>query len=247
MGTLVRGSASWMRATWGEGCKPDRVVTPIYAGGPRFVCDRRARPAFLELGRVFVRWNYIIHTCGCYNCRHNTSDPSVLSNHSWGTALDVNEATNPYTRGKLITDMPAAMIRSVREIRTVDLVQVFRWGGDYTSVKDAMHFEIIATPAELARGFLALEGDRANGKTWAIVRRGSRGPAVIALQNLLRLERTTGDGLFGPRTEEAVRRYQSSRGLVADGIVGAATWTALLHNLPALLPGEAPPQKRVPK
>ena len=35
------------------------------------------------------------------------------------------------------------------------------------------------------------------------------------------------DGLFGPRTEAAVMRFQSNTGLATDGVVGSHTWRAL--------------------
>jgi N-acetylmuramoyl-L-alanine amidase len=35
------------------------------------------------------------------------------------------------------------------------------------------------------------------------------------------------DGIFGPITEEAVRRFQAGKGLTVDGIVGRQTWAAL--------------------
>ena len=39
---------------------------------------------------------------------------------------------------------------------------------------------------------------------------------------------TTADGIFGPNTKAAVQRFQRSKGLSADGIVGRQTWKALL-------------------
>ena len=33
------------------------------------------------------------------------------------------------------------------------------------------------------------------------------------------------DGVFGPRTEDAVKDFQESNGLVVDGVVGPITWS----------------------
>jgi len=62
--------------------------------------------------------------------------------------------------------------------------------------------------------------------------RGSTGSVVSALQKGLK---TFGgansptdpgpiDGDFGPRTESAVRAYQSHQNITVDGIVGQQTW-----------------------
>ncbi|MBO5645647.1 MAG: peptidoglycan-binding protein, partial [Clostridia bacterium] len=59
---------------------------------------------------------------------------------------------------------------------------------------------------------------------------GSRGPDVELLQEGLRragdlAERP--DGIYGPRTESAVRRFQMRQSLPADGVAGPRTWAAL--------------------
>lgn len=59
---------------------------------------------------------------------------------------------------------------------------------------------------------------------------GASGDGVKRLQRALTatLGSTVGvDGSFGPATTTAVRGYQTSRGLTADGIVGPGTWAAL--------------------
>lgn len=56
---------------------------------------------------------------------------------------------------------------------------------------------------------------------------GSSGSEVAAMQQPLKnagLYAGPIDGQFGPNTEAAVRAYQTDRGLIADGIVGDATW-----------------------
>jgi peptidoglycan hydrolase-like protein with peptidoglycan-binding domain len=57
---------------------------------------------------------------------------------------------------------------------------------------------------------------------------GNRGVDVKAIQLLLNIG---ADGVFGSGTDSAVKSFQSSRGLAADGIVGPATWGALVPTI----------------
>lgn len=62
------------------------------------------------------------------------------------------------------------------------------------------------------------------------IRKGSRGDAVRTAQNRLKdryYDPGPVDGLFGAKTERAVKYYQLDRELEADGIVGPATWARL--------------------
>jgi putative chitinase len=59
----------------------------------------------------------------------------------------------------------------------------------------------------------------------SVIRRGSRGDTVAAVQAKLGL---TADGDFGPGTEQALKNWQAANGLVADGIAGPATLARLL-------------------
>ena len=58
-----------------------------------------------------------------------------------------------------------------------------------------------------------------------VIRRGSRGETVAAVQARLGLN---ADGDFGPGTEQALKNWQAANGLTADGIAGPATLARLL-------------------
>lgn len=76
-----------------------------------------------------------------------------------------------------------------------------------------------------------------------ILRRGDRGSDVSTLQTaLIRAGYSPGqvDGVFGSRTEEAVRNFQRAMGLTVDGIVGLRTWAALAPYMQPVPPPAEP-------
>lgn len=62
-----------------------------------------------------------------------------------------------------------------------------------------------------------------------VIKAGSRGPLVRRMQALVKAyDVGEADGVFGGKTERAVKAYQRENGLNADGVVGEQTWKALL-------------------
>src|SRR5215471_5251465 len=57
-----------------------------------------------------------------------------------------------------------------------------------------------------------------------VLERGDSGPDVFDLQTMIPNFSGEVDGDFGPVTEDNVTRYQVSRGLEVDGVVGQETW-----------------------
>ncbi len=75
------------------------------------------------------------------------------------------------------------------------------------------------------------------------LRLGSSGPEVVVIQTSLNRiaqnypaipKLSVVDGIYGSRTEAAVRRFQEIFGLTPDGIVGRATWYALVRYYTAV-------------
>jgi hypothetical protein len=63
-----------------------------------------------------------------------------------------------------------------------------------------------------------------------LLRQGSRGADVKALQAQLGMPAAEQDGIFGPKTEQAVRTFQQSMGLQVDGIVGPQTRASIANS-----------------
>lgn len=68
-----------------------------------------------------------------------------------------------------------------------------------------------------------------------IIKRGSRGALVKEAQSVLSViyPELKVDGIFGLQTQNVVKKFQASRKLVADGIIGPMTWGEMYQ-------GEAP-------
>ena len=146
-------------------------------GPDRIMVASSTEPAWSALEAVLDRHKYTIRPADTdtYNCR-NLRGSERKSAHSSGIALDLNWQTNPYqthngtrkarysskasqeeraadVRADLAdTDMTEEMIADILAISTSSGARVFGWGGDRQTNKEAMHFEIIATPEDLATG-----------------------------------------------------------------------------------------------
>ena len=70
-----------------------------------------------------------------------------------------------------------------------------------------------------------------------LLKLGSEGEDVKKLQIKLGLEAI---GKFGPKTDAAVKEWQTANGLTADGIVGEGTWSKLFDSVPSTVPSAVP-------
>lgn len=229
------------RAAWGPPCSIPFGTVTIY--GRQLKCHKSVVRAFQEWERIRAKHGYEMPgtDTGFYNCRRMRHNPNLpWSAHAWATAMDGNWLQNPAGR-KLVTDMPPAMIKELQSLKTVSGAYVFMWGGDWDrdprtnhTYLDAMHWEVVAHPLDLASGFMdsgaplisVKDGDEVT------LNRGDRGNVVRALQKELNAWspalRLTVDGIFGQVTESAVKQYQQAADLPVSGVVDSLTAAFLL-------------------
>ena len=162
---------------------------------------------------------------------------STISNHAWGTAVDLQ------VNGVLDDRGDNRVLEGLARIAPIFNEEGWFWGAGFRT-EDAMHFELSEEKIRdlAARGEFGPATIRrpntvsVNGMELPVLRLGAMGIEVRDLQNRLNIIGQFGlaiDGDFGPRTSSAVISFQASRRLDTDGIVGLQTWTQLI----ALTPG----------
>jgi hypothetical protein len=144
-------STSQLRNAWAPACTGPFNRVSLHGEGVISIRGGTEH-AWLALNACLVKWDYRTRRIdtGAYNCRKITGGTGY-SLHAYGIAADLNWQSNPYGP-TLVTDMPRPMVDAILRLRTRNGQQVFRWGGDYRTNKDAMHFEIVCDRHDLSTG-----------------------------------------------------------------------------------------------
>lgn len=219
------------RGTFGRNCQPPEnpafvSLVQTHNFGPFRATGLRPAVAALQaiLDEVRVKHPDIharLGTAGMLCCRLVRGSTSVISNHSWGTAIDLK------IDGKLDVRGNGLAQRGLLVISRIFNRHGWYWGAAFPT-EDAMHFE---ASDQLIRKWAA-SGVFGSAPVMPVtgLSFGARGPAVEALQQALNARLPTAivvDGLFGKDTRSALMAFQALQGMPPTGIATAAVLRAL--------------------
>ena len=168
--------------------------------------------------------------------------PSSTSSPDTGREPPAPAASWPYGRAARValTAGVTALVVSVTAVLVlaVELAEAREDARDARAGAGAAAGATAPDPAAVLPSLHTCRLERADGRWYAGYSRtlqtlaayGRTGPVVIEAQCLLRRAGASPgdvDGIFGPLTRRAVRRFQDREGLTVDGVVGPDTWRAL--------------------
>ena len=158
---------------------------------------------------------------GMLCCRFVRKSNSAVSNHSWGTAIDIKIDGVVDRVGNNKVQLGLALIAPIFHRHG------WYWGAGFPR-EDGMHFEVSKQKMMQWYDQNLLFENRII-QTHSTVSFGDRSEDVLTLQTKLNQfgYNLYTDGIFGSGTLGAVIDFQASHGLEPDGIVGRRTWDAL--------------------
>lgn len=149
-------------------------------------------------------------------------------------AVYAETSNNGYVRGNgVMTLSNVGMLSSVRIPATLIEAGFMTNFAEAKLMVDPDYQQLIGQlSAEGVCNYLGVPFYTVQQTNFPTIRNGSRGTSVAYLQfRLLNYGFfISTDGIFGPATESAVRKFQTDNGLASDGIVGRRTWEKI-NNL----------------
>lgn len=140
---LGNGAVNITNTAWLRRLRPLAPKVLVALGHKHLQVHPKALDAF---DRVFAAIDAaslssrILSCGGTFVARHKGWDPGrELSSHSWGVAIDLNEAWNGYGAEPALL----GRIGCVRELVPLFAAEGFAWGGHFSGkYRDGMHFEL---------------------------------------------------------------------------------------------------------
>lgn len=210
----------------------DSNIDPVFAG--RLAAFARDHKAIIEINsgyRSIDRQKELFFAQGGkYDARQGYYWPSTVP----ASKRTVAKPGSSFHNFRLAIDTSSAWAKKIdKDAATSMQKELLKYGlfkpmtkGNGCSVLEDWHIQPIETlnvPLEQRMGLMPID-ERL--KPAVVIRKGAKGDAVMVLQYKLQAlgYKLSIDGDFGAITEGAVKDYQRSRGLAADGVVGPKTW-----------------------
>jgi hypothetical protein len=118
-----------------------RYIIPMKFMGFNININKDIAPLLTKINDKYMGQSnkYKVTVVQSFNYRKVTGG-TTLSFHAFGRAIDINPAQNPYVKPPkkpMKSDMPVEFVRLFTDLG-------FRWGGNWSTVSDPMHFDYIA-------------------------------------------------------------------------------------------------------